>query len=240
MVAGAGALFWGFFWFGLIDLLVVIEQDEIFHRDYILESGWGLLFLVLVAVPLVVLTSHPGFPGGSDSAGCCHGSGDHRWAATAGMAAGAERPGTARHRRSGRLDGGRTTRELARPDLALSVLAVVAVPAAAAYGFGLLRNTVVEEDITNGVSHWPMQASLALAVVGLVGLAAVTRARLPGWTAAFAGLWLGIESVTYPNLFASLGHTGGLLTVGWAVLVVVALEFARGRAAAQAKALAKD
>src|SRR6478672_10311896 len=60
IVAGAGALFWGFFWFGLIDLLVVVEQDQIFYQDYILESGWGLLFLVLVAVPLVVLTISPG------------------------------------------------------------------------------------------------------------------------------------------------------------------------------------
>lgn len=238
MVAGAGALFWGFFWFGLIDLLVVIEQDEIFHRDYILESGWGLLFLVLVAVPLVVLTIHPGSPVAVTQLAVV---------TAAVIIGGLLRPAWPQVLNGlgllvtvvlvawtgdGRLVSWR------RPDLALSVLAVVAVPAAAAYGFGLLRNTVVEEDITNGVSHWPMQASLALAIVGLVGLAAVTRARLPGWTAAFAGLWLGIESVTYPNLFASLGHTGGLLTVGWAVLVVVALEIARGRAAAQAKALA--
>jgi hypothetical protein len=81
--------------------------------------------------------------------------------------------------------------------------------------------------LTNGVSHYPMQASLALAVVGLVALAAMTRARLPGWTAALAAGWLGVESVVYPDLRASLGATGGALTAGWAALVVVALELTR-------------
>ena len=40
VVAGAGALFWGYFWFGLTDLLVVLEQDSVFRKNYILESGW--------------------------------------------------------------------------------------------------------------------------------------------------------------------------------------------------------
>jgi hypothetical protein len=38
-----------------LDLLVVVEQDARFDEDYMFESGWGLLYLVLVAVPLVVL-----------------------------------------------------------------------------------------------------------------------------------------------------------------------------------------
>ena len=56
----------------------------------------------------------------------------------------------------------------------------------------LARNTTEVEDITNGVSHYPMQASLALAVVGLVALAALTRSRLPAWTAGFSACWLGL------------------------------------------------
>jgi hypothetical protein len=74
-----------------------------------------------------------------------------------------------------------------------------------------------------------MQASLALAVVGLVALAAVTRSRLPAWTAAFSAVWLGVESVVYPDLKASLGTTGGALTAAWGVLVVAAVEVARRR-----------
>lgn len=62
IVAGIAAAFWALHWFGLIDLLVVVEQDEAFHPDYLFESGWGLLFLVLVALPLMRLTTCPGEP----------------------------------------------------------------------------------------------------------------------------------------------------------------------------------
>lgn len=116
-----------------------------------------------------------------------------------------------------------------RPDSALSVLALLGLPVAVAYGTPLIRNTNDVEDITNGVSHYPMQASLALAVVGLVALAAITRSRLPAWTAAISALWLGVESVVYPDLRASLGTTGGALTAGWAGLVIAAVEVARRR-----------
>jgi hypothetical protein len=116
-----------------------------------------------------------------------------------------------------------------RPDLVLVVLTVLGLPAALRYGARLVDNTTELEDITNGVSHYPVQAALALAVVGLVALTAVTRSRLPAWTAAFSALWLGVESVVYPDLPASLGTTGGVLTVAWAVLVVAALEVARRR-----------
>jgi len=95
------------------------------------------------------------------------------------------------------------------------------------YGAPLVQNTTDREDITNGVSHYPMQASLALAVVGLAALAAVTRSRLPTWTAAFSACWLGVESIVYPDLRASLGVWGGMLTAAWGVLVIAAGEVAR-------------
>src|SRR6478672_13045967 len=62
VVAVVAAVFWGFFWFGLIDLLVVVEQDERFHEHYLLESGWGLLYLVVVTAPLLLLVRRPGDP----------------------------------------------------------------------------------------------------------------------------------------------------------------------------------
>lgn len=117
-----------------------------------------------------------------------------------------------------------------RPDSVLSVLALIGLPAAVVYGAPLIRNTAETEDITNGVSHWPMQASLALAVVGLVAVTAVTRGRLPAWTAALSALWLGVESVVYPDLQASLGAGDGILSAAWAVLVLAAVEVARRRA----------
>ena len=231
IAAGAAAVLWGFFWFGLIDLLVVVLQDEDFHHHYLLESGWGLLYLVLVAVPLVVLVVRPG-----DAA------------ATAQLAVvtlavtlgGLWRPAWPQVWNGLGLAltvvllawlGGWRPERPQRPDARLSVLAAVAVPAAIAYGSPLIGNTTAVEDITNGVSHYPMQASLAYAVVGLVALAAVTRSRLPAWTAAFAAAWLGVESIVYPALPASLGTVGGALTVAWAALVVVAVQLARSRGA---------
>jgi hypothetical protein len=59
VLAVAGALFWGILWFGLIDLLVVVLQDERFHEDYLFESGWGLLYLLLVTVPWSCWPSGP-------------------------------------------------------------------------------------------------------------------------------------------------------------------------------------
>ena len=229
IVAGTAAVFWGLFWFGLIDLLVVVEQDAIFYEDYMLESGWGLLFLVLVALPLVVLAVRPGSPGAVSQLVVV---------TVAVLIGGLLRPTWPQL-----LNGlgllltvvlvawvgcGRLVRWRS-PDLALSALAIVALPAAVAYGTPLIGNITVEEDFTNGVTHWPMQASLALAIVGLVILAAVTRDRLPAWTAAFAAFWLGVESVVYPDLNASLGRIGGVLTAVWAVLVTVALQIARRR-----------
>ena len=229
VVAAVAAVFWGFLWFGLIDLLVVVEQDERFHEHYLLESGWGLLYLVLVTVPLVVLAVRPGDPTALAQVGVCAaavvvgGVWAYAWPpllnglgllATVALLAWLGRGSVGTWR---------------RPDPALLLLGVVALPAAVVYGHPLARNTTDVEDITNGVSHYPMQAALGLAVVGLVGLAAVSRSRLPAWTAAFSAVWLGVESMVYPDLAASLGATGGGLTVVWGVLVVVAVEVARRR-----------
>src|SRR6476619_868256 len=62
VLAVLAAVFWGLLWFGLIDLLVVLEQDQDFHQHYLFESGWGLLYLVLVTAPLVLLAFRPGDP----------------------------------------------------------------------------------------------------------------------------------------------------------------------------------
>lgn len=229
VVAVLAAVFWGFFWFGLIDLLVVVEQDERFHEHYLLESGWGLLYLVLVTVPLVVLARRPGEPVALAQLAVA------TLAVLVGAVWGVAWPqlwnGLGLVLTVGLLawlGRGRLVR-WHRPDPVLTVLALAGLPAAVGYGAPLARNTTDVEDITNGVSHYPMQASLALAVVGLVALAAVTRGRLPAWTAAFSAVWLGVESVVYPDLKASLGTTGGALTAAWGVLVVAAVEVARRR-----------
>ncbi len=230
VVAALAAVFWGFLWFGLIDLLVVLEQDERFHEHYLFESGWGLLYLVVVAVPLVVLAMRPG-----DPIACAQ-----LVVATLAVLLGALW-GLAWPQLWTGLGLALTVALLAwlgrarplrwrRPDPVLAVLAVVGLPPALMYGAPLARNTTEVEDITNGVSHYPMQASLALAVVALVALAALTRSRLPAWTAGFSACWLGLESVFYPGLKASLGASGGALTAAWGVIVIAYVEIARRRA----------
>ena len=52
-VAGLGALLWGFFFFGLIDLLVRFLPFDDFYATYLLETGWGVLYFILVTVPLL-------------------------------------------------------------------------------------------------------------------------------------------------------------------------------------------
>ena len=40
-VAALGALLWGFFFFGLIDLLASFLPFDDFYDYYVLEAGWG-------------------------------------------------------------------------------------------------------------------------------------------------------------------------------------------------------
>lgn len=62
VVAALAAVFWGYFWFGLIDLLVVIEQDERFRQHHLSESGWDCSTPSWLEIPLVVLAMRPGDP----------------------------------------------------------------------------------------------------------------------------------------------------------------------------------
>src|SRR5262245_26445726 len=59
-MAAAAAVFWGFFFFGLIDFLTPFVSGEEFADYFLIETGWGLTYLVLVTVPLLVLVVRPG------------------------------------------------------------------------------------------------------------------------------------------------------------------------------------
>jgi hypothetical protein len=59
VLAGLLAVFWGFLFYGLIDLLAFAQGPD-FHASLLLSTGWGLLFLVLVAGPLVAVAVRPG------------------------------------------------------------------------------------------------------------------------------------------------------------------------------------
>ena len=54
ILAALLAVFWGLAFYGLIDLLAFAQGPE-FHATLLLSTGWGLLFLFLVAAPLLTL-----------------------------------------------------------------------------------------------------------------------------------------------------------------------------------------
>ena len=42
VVPAAGAVLWGFFFYGLIDLLTPFVEGQLFAAHYLTETGWGL------------------------------------------------------------------------------------------------------------------------------------------------------------------------------------------------------
>jgi hypothetical protein len=57
--AAVSALWWSVLFFGIIDLTVPFDQDPRFLDNFLLETGWGLLYTFLVAAPLLALALRP-------------------------------------------------------------------------------------------------------------------------------------------------------------------------------------
>lgn len=246
VVAAAGAAFWGFFFFGVIDLLTPFVEGDEFAAHYLMETGWGLTYLVLVAVPLVVLVVRPG-----STAALLE-----LVAVGVALAAGAVLAGSPAHlvpafgvlATSGVIAVlGRPLPRLrfARPSRPLAVVTGLALLPAAAYAWDMARATENPEE-TWGLDHYPAQAGFAIAVV-LVALLAwyVVDARrrsawLPAVTAAFSAIWMGSLSLAWPERLGSLGTAGGLVAVVWglALPALVALEAPRPRSASHRDAYA--
>ncbi|WP_418607054.1 hypothetical protein [Georgenia sp. SUBG003] len=140
-----------------------------------------------------------------------------------------------RHRR-GHLSsddpGGSLSDVRGRP--AGTVLAVVAVGAGpwSVYVWHLGHaGRYVDSYLTNGIDHWPAQAACALAVLVLPVLAAFGRGpvRLATSTAGLTGLLLGVFSLLYPDVGASLGPVWGVLSVVWGVALIGAGLLFAGR-----------
>lgn len=59
VVAGVSAFWWAFLFLGLIDLAVPVEETFGLYESYPLETGWGLLYAVLVGAAFVTLVVRP-------------------------------------------------------------------------------------------------------------------------------------------------------------------------------------
>jgi hypothetical protein len=218
VVAAGAALFWGWLFFGVQDTLTVFVEGQAFAEHYLLESGWGLLFLVLVAVPLAglawrprssVLVAQVGLVGLSVlAAALLAGSPAHLV------------PGTAL------VLTAVVVALLARPpwhadlDRRLALLAVAAAVPALGYAWRMASSTT-DVERTVGLDHYPVQAGLGISFVALAGLVAATRghrgARLSATTVALAVGWMGLESTVYPHRLGSFGTAWGWLATGWGV-----------------------
>lgn len=238
-LAVGSAIWWGFLFFGLIDLMTVVIQDDRFYRHYLLESGWGLLYLVLVTVPFLVLVVRPtaGLPltqvlvvAVAVAAAAALAGYPRLLLPAVGLGLTGAAVGCAAGTRTDPA-GWR------RADLPLVLLALAAVPAGWRYAWAQAHGwrDALDPSITNGLDHRPMQAALGLAVPLVAGLAAVAVGarlplwRVPLWTAAFAAVWLGVESVVYPGLEASLGTAPGVAAACWGVALAVVAEARSGR-----------
>ena len=110
-------------------------------------------------------------------------------------------------------------------------LAVVLTPFALAYAADVVTDWRTRApEITPGMEHRPMQAALALstALIALLASLAAKQAsrgwRVCAWTVVITVGWLGVGSVTFPDLEASLGTSRGWVAVGWAASFLLAAE----------------
>ena len=222
-------MFWGWLFFGVQDTLTVFTEGQDFAAHYLMESGWGLLFLMLVAVPLIGLVLQPRSPVLIAQIG----------AVGLAVIVGALLAGSPMHLLPGvgLLLTALGVATLARVDLRpgrlrvdrpLALCVVLAAVPALDYA-GRMASRPVDVEKTVNLDHYPIQAALGVAVVLLASLIAVaddrSTARLSIATLVITVGWMGVESVVYPDRLGSFGSTWGWLAVGWALtFLAVALH----------------
>ena len=237
LIAAASAVVWGLLFFGVIDLLVAVEHTPGFYESYLLETGWGLLYTFLVALPLVCLTFSPrlslpvtqvALVGGAVAVTAVA-SGSWGQLVPAGLLVLDAAlitllvRGQVRPRRGWR-------RPTFDPVVAAlgAVLAVPAVVYAVDMVAGYRDGRPPTDDDTWGIDHWPMQAALALAVIAVAfAVAAGVRSRRTGTLVAASSVtltaaWFGIACMVYPDHAGSVGRAWGALVTGWAVTFALA------------------
>lgn len=235
-VAVVGAFGWGVVFFGVTDLLVPVLSDRDFYDSYLLETGWGLLFAVFVAAPLIALAARPHRTGPTAQLVAASVAVAVPAALTPAPAqllpavgllatAGLQRRLAKRTIGGDRAIGGDVHALRTRPGVlrswALVTMAGIAAVPYAATMISAGRAGQYPVDVTWGLDHWPMQAALAICFPAGATVAAL---RLPGWhvaawTTVASAIWLGAMSFAYPQQAGSLGHAWGAACVAWGVIL---------------------
>ncbi|MFE6256590.1 hypothetical protein [Agromyces sp. NPDC057865] len=236
-------LFWLALFFGLVDLsvpLVMHDRPE-FYANYLLSTGWGVLFTFFVGLPLCFLGVRSDWicaalinaVAGIAVLIAAIASGQPAQliivvgllvplVAVWNSARFSDHPGIALRRLLGER-----VRFVAR--LPLLVLALIAVPPAVVYAAQMIeaaRTGVPEPEITWDLEHAPVQAAFALAIpLAAAALALMLAGWRPmAWLIAAGTAWFGVVSIVFPDHFGSWGSFWGWMGVAWSVaLALVAL-----------------
>lgn len=241
-IAALSGMVWLVLFFGLADLLVVVVNDPGWRESYLLEAGWGVLFGLLVAVPLLAYAIRPSIGSGVVVA--------QLLAVAAAVAAAAVWSGHPGQLVPAALVSGNAlmlgvvagVRYVPPPvDGALRLLVIAGAVGGGAFAAGLVENhPMVHPDITWGLDHLPMQAAIGLVVVSLGAVAAGAvggRAagwRVPVWTLVGSIGWLGWWSAVYPDVPGSMDTGLGRAAVIWAVAFAGTAEWRARRTAPEA------
>jgi hypothetical protein len=238
-VSAVGAFFWGFFFFGLIDLIAIfLPLEDDFYEQYLLEAGWGVLYFILITVPLLSVTFVPALTSpvtqvalaGSAVAVAAvltltwpqllPAAGLLLLAAVLHLLGGP----TTEAQTAAPTEAGQPAARQARLDIpTLLLTAAAAVPilwytadVSANVRAGLRPN----DDISAGLSHWPMQVAVVLAILATAGLTAFHESgwQLSAWTVTLGTAWMGVASVVYPHHAGSFGLLGGSAAILWSIL----------------------
>lgn len=241
-IAVVSALFWGVLFFGIVDLGTVLLQDERFHEHYLVEAGWGLLYTVLVMLPLlvwavsvrsVVLLQQLLATAAAVLVAGLAGAALGQVLPAVFLALSAWVPAILARRS---LSLPRVS--VAQTHPLLAALAGVALVGAVAYAVVVLRASYarVPDDNTWGLLHLPMQAGLGLAIATTTAVVALAQAagrerwRVGTVFPAVAAGALGAFSLAYPDHLASLGTVGGALALAWTVALLASGLVVRDRA----------
>lgn len=218
--------------FGAANLAVSWDRDW----PVALEAGWGLFFILLVAVPLILLGFVP------------------RWARVARFelvlavvlmtvtalvtvewwllvfAAGVavEAYVLLRVRRPLRAAEVEPRTEPGVPrSFTPMLVALLGLGPWVGYAVGNLARAYdgdAVRDVTMGVDHYAVQAALALAVpvLALVAVARPDSDAWHGWTAGLVACYLGVQSLVWPDQPGGLNRAAAVLALAWGVAIWLA------------------
>lgn len=226
--AGLLALFWGVVFYGVIDLLAFLQGAD-YHDALMLSTGWGVLFVFLVAAPLAALCLAPTAAGAAATvqvglvalalatAAVLSGYPRVLLAAVGVLATAAVAAILAAHPPAAWFSSWHWSSG------SLAVIAVAAGPLCA-YAWTSARNTgaVTIHSESVGLDHWPVQAALPVAAL-MIGAFAAGHPRgwrVPAWSVAAAGTWFAIVCLVEPRLVGSVSRAWSATLLGWSAVFV--------------------